>query len=202
MWLDRAMDTSASSATSTVSQRTGLLSAVLLGAVVVIAAVFAFSGSALVPNNWYAAFKAIHVAVAVYWVGGGLLLTTLGIRAQRAKDPNEIVSLARQAAFAGEKIFAPAGLVVLAMGVAMLINTDLGWGHFWIVVGLIGYASTFAVGIGVLSPLAKKITESAEQNGPTHPTTLALIDRILLIARFDVAVLLLVVVDMVTKPFA
>jgi hypothetical protein len=43
---------------------------------------------------------------------------------------------------------------------------------------------------------------SAEQNGPEHPTTLALIDRILLIARVDVAVLLLVIADMVTKPFS
>ena len=50
--------------------------------------------------------------------------------------------------------------------------------------------------------MAKKIDESAEKNGPTHPETIALIERIMLIARFDVAVLMLVVLDMVTKPFA
>ena len=54
----------------------------------------------------------------------------------------------------------------------------------------------------MLSPLAKKIEASAEQNGPEHPETIALIDRILLIGRFDVAVLLLVIADMVTKPFS
>ena len=54
----------------------------------------------------------------------------------------------------------------------------------------------------MLSPLAKRINASAEQNGPEHPETLALIDRILLIARFDIAVLVLVIVDMVTKPFS
>jgi hypothetical protein len=43
---------------------------------------------------------------------------------------------------------------------------------------------------------------SAESNGPEHPETLAVIDRILLIARVDAAVLLLVIVDMVTKPFS
>jgi len=31
---------------------------------------------------------------------------------------------------------------------------------------------------------------------------LALIERVMLIARFDIAVLMLVIVDMVTKPFA
>jgi uncharacterized membrane protein len=83
-----------------------------------------------------------------------------------------------------------------------MINTSWGWGHFWVVVGLIGYAATFAVGIGILSPLAKKIDASAEEKGATHPETLALIERIMLIGRFDVAVLMLVVLDMVTKPFA
>jgi uncharacterized membrane protein len=88
------------------------------------------------------------------------------------------------------------------MGIAMMINTSWGWGHFWIVAGLIGYASTFIVGVAILSPTAKKIDESAEKNGPTHPETMALIERIMLIARFDIAVLMLVVLDMVTKPFA
>ena len=78
---------------------------------------------------------------AVVWVGGGTLLTILG-------DPGaagvairaRIVTIAQQAAFAGEKIFAPAGLVVFLMGIAMMINTDWGWGTFWIDAGLVGYA--------------------------------------------------------------
>jgi uncharacterized membrane protein len=189
-------------ATGSSAQRSNTLTLALLAVVVVVAAIFAFSGSLYMPNNWYAVFKAIHVVVAVYWVGGGLLLTTLALRAQRSTDPNEVVSIARQAAFAGEKIFAPAGLVVFLMGIAMMINTNWGWGHFWVVAGLIGYAATFGVGVGVLSPVSKQIAASAESNGPTHPTTLALIDRILLVARFDVAVLVLVIVDMTTKPFA
>lgn len=187
------------------ASRSGSTLTIGLGAVVaVIAIVFAFSNSSwfAFSGNWYALFKAVHVGVAVFWVGGGLLLTVLGMRAQRATDPNEVLTVARQAAFVGEKLFAPAGLVVLLMGIAMMINTNWGWGHFWVIVGLLGYASTFAVGVGVLSPLAKQITQSAEQNGPTAPQTLALIDRIMLIARIDVAVLLVVVLDMVTKPFA
>jgi uncharacterized membrane protein len=169
-------------------------------AVVVVTLIFAFNS--VYYSDWYGLFKAIHVGVAVFWVGGGLLLVTLAFRAQRANNPDEIVMIARQAAFVGEKLFAPAGIIVLAMGIAMMINGSLDWGQFWVIFGLLGYAATFAVGIGVLSPLAKQISASAETNGPTAPETLALIDRILLIARFDIAVLVLVVIDMVTKPFA
>jgi len=99
-------------------------------------------------------------------------------------------------------VFAPVGLVTFLMGIAMMINTSWGWGHFWIVAGLIGYALTFTTGIAVLAPLAKKIDASVEKNGATHPETMALVKRIMLIVRFDIAMLLLVIADMVTKPFS
>ena len=140
--------------------------------------------------------------MAVFWVGGGLLLTILGLRAERSTDPMEMATLARQAAFAGERLFAPAGAVVLLMGIAMMIHTDWGWGKFWIIAGLIGYAATFVTGIAVLSPMAKKLNELMTEKGPTAPETQAAIQRILVVARVDVGVLLLVVADMVTKPFS
>ena len=99
-------------------------------------------------------------------------------------------------------MFAPAGLIVFLMGIAMMINTNFGWGKFWVLIGLIGYVSTFVTGIAVLSPLAKKIGAAAAANGPTHPETIALIQRILLIVRVDLTVLLIVVLDMITKPFS
>jgi len=194
------MDTPATGAAAT--RGSSILTYLLLAAVVAIGAVFVFSGSTAVPNDWYSLFKAIHVTFAVIWVGGGMLLIVNGVRAQRANDPKSVVTVAQQAAFAGEKIFAPAGLVVFLMGIAMMLNTSWGWGHFWITAGLVGYVLTFVTGIAVLSPLAKKIAASAQENGPEHPATLAIIDRILLVARFDMAVLVLVIVDMATKPFA
>ncbi len=194
------MDTP-SDGTVAAERGSGTLTYALLAAVVVVSAIFAFSTNAL-PGHWYAVFKTVHVLFAVAWIGGGLLITILGLRAQRETDPGAVVTIARQAAFAGEKIFAPAGLVVFLMGIAMMINTNWGWGTFWVDAGLVGYAATFITGLAVLSPLAKKIEASAKQNGPEHPATIALIDRILLIARVDMALLLLVIVDMVTKPFS
>jgi uncharacterized membrane protein len=184
------------------SRGTSNLTYAILAGVAIIGVIFAFSGSAAMPSNWYALFKAVHVLGAVIWVGGGVSIMIHAIRGQRAYKPEDIVTVAKQAAFMGEKVFAPVGLITFLMGIAMMINTNWGWGHFWIVAGLIGYASTFIVGVAILSPMAKKIDESAEKNGPTHPETIALIEKIMFIARFDVAVLMLVVLDMVTKPFA
>jgi uncharacterized membrane protein len=179
------------------------LTAVIGLAILAVGLVFACD-SADAPH-WFALFKWIHVSVAVFWVGGGLLLTILGLKAETSDDPNEVVTLARWAAWVGEKLFAPAGLVVLAMGIAMLIHGGdpiVHWGKFWVIAGLVGYATTFVTGVAILSPQAKKIAELSEKKGATAPETIAAIRRILLIARFDVAVLLLVVADMITKPFS
>jgi uncharacterized membrane protein len=171
----------------------------LLGVVALVVAIFAAES---LYDGWYVLFKTVHVTFAVIWIGGGFLLTLFGIIAEQKNDPNEIAIVARQAAMVSEKLFAPAGLIVFLMGIAMMLNTNWGWGKFWVVAGLIGYAATFLTGIGVLSPLAKKIHASVVANGPTHPETIALVKRIMFIIRFDMALLFLVIADMVTKPFS
>ncbi len=195
------MDTHAATDAPAERRSSGRLTAVIGLVVLALIVVFAFESAWY--GHWYALFRVVHVGVAVFWVGGGMLLTILGLKAERADDPNEVVTLARWAAWVGERLFAPAGGIVLAMGIAMMINTDWGWGKFWVDAGLVGYALSMAIGMRVLSPQAKRIAALSESKGPTAPETLAAVSRILLIARFDVAVLLLVVVaDMVTKPFS
>jgi uncharacterized membrane protein len=170
-------------------------------AVVGVFLLFAFKATDA-STTWFAVFKLIHVSVAVFWVGGGLLLTGLALRAERADDPEEIATIARQATFAGEKLFAPAGGVVLAMGIAMVINQHIGFGTTWVDIGLAGFAISFLTGIGVLAPRARKIAELCDTLGAAAPQTQAAIKEILVIARVDVAVLLLVVADMLMKPFS
>lgn len=154
------------------------------------------------PSHWFAVFKLIHVGVAVFWVGGGILLTVLALWAQTKNDPDEMATIARQAAFIGERFFAPAGLVVLAMGIAMVINDHIGFGTTWVIIGLVGYALTFTTGVGFLSPRAKRISVLLETKGAAAPETQAAIREILIIARIDVAVLMIVVFDMLMKPFS
>jgi Predicted integral membrane protein (DUF2269) len=197
------MDTpAAAEAAPTRSSSVGITAAIGL-VIVGVGLVFAFDAAD--GPHWFAFFKWIHVSVALFWVGGGILLTVLGLKAEASNDPDEIVTLARWAGWVGERLFAPAGGVVLAMGIAMLIHGGdpiIAWSKFWVIVGLIGYAVTMTLGIGVLSPQAKRIAELSQTKGTTHPETIAAIRRILLISRFDVAILLIVVADMVTKPFS
>jgi uncharacterized membrane protein len=170
-------------------------------AVAIVALIFLFNTSAY-PSHWYFLFKLVHVTGAVIWVGGGMTLTILAMRAERSSDPLEMATIARQAAFVGERVFAPVGLLVFLMGIAMVINLHWGWGTTWIVIGLIGYVITFLTGLLVLGPQAKRVGQLIKTAGAEAADTQAAIQKILLIARIDMGVLLLVVADMILKPFS
>jgi uncharacterized membrane protein len=192
------MDTTSHAQAS--ESRGGWITPAILLALVAVGLLFAFKATDST-TTWFGVFKLVHVCIAVFWVGGGLLLTALALRAQFSKDPREMATIARQASFVGEKLFAPSGGIVLAMGIAMVINRpDIGFGDTWVVIGLVGWLISFIVGVAVLSPRAKKISELLETVGDTAPETQAAIREILLIARVDVALLLVVVMDMLMKP--
>jgi uncharacterized membrane protein len=144
----------------------------------------------------------LHVVAAVVWVGGGALLTVLALRTERENDPLSLANLGRQAAFVGEKIFTPSSLVVFAFGIAMIEKGDLGYGEFWIVAALVGWGLTFLTGVGFFAPQTKKLNALIEQHGVEHPSSQAQLKKILLVARLDVALLLLITADMAAKPFA
>jgi len=183
----------------------GWVTPAILLALVGVGLLFAFKATD-VSTTWFGVFKLVHVCIAVFWVGGGLLLTALALRATRANDPKELATIARQAAFVGEKLFAPAGGIVLAMGIAMVINgggaLDIHFSTPWVSIGLAGWAISFVTGVAVLSPRAKKVAQLLETAGEAAPETQKAIREILLIARLDVALLLVVVMDMLMKPFS
>jgi uncharacterized membrane protein len=194
------MDTS-HSASAPAGRSSAAFTAAIGLVVAALALVFLFESS-LFTSHWYALFKWLHVTGAVVWVGGGLTLTILAMRAERSsEDPVEMATIARQAAFMGERVFAPVGLLVFLMGIAMVINLHWGWGTTWIVIGLVGYAITFLTGLLVLGPQAKRVGQLIETKGAEDTETQAAIQRILLLARLDMGVLLLVVADMILKPF-
>ena len=118
---------------------------------------------------------------AVFWVGGGLTLTILALRAERSSDPAEIAMIARQAAFVGEKLFAPAGLHRAVDGHRDGDQCRTGAGEPpGSSIGLVGYAITFVTGLAVFRPRAKRIGQLIETMGAEAPETQAAIRRILL----------------------
>jgi uncharacterized membrane protein len=150
----------------------------------------------------YNVYKMLHVVAAVVWVGGGVMIAILSFLMERQKDAVGLASLGRLAEYLSTRLFIPSSLAVLVFGIAMMIKGDLDWGQFWVIVGLLGFAATFLTGVAYLTPQTKKLAAVAEQHGPEHVLTQDALRRLLVVVRFDVAMLLVVVADMAAKPFS
>jgi len=149
----------------------------------------------------YTVLKTIHILATVAWVGGGAILVMLLARARRANDTGTLVALIRQLQFVGPRVFAPSGLILVITGIWMRADGYLG-SHYdlWVVLGLVGWAATFVTGNFFLRPTGERLGATLAEKGPEDPAALALMGRILNVARVDQLVLALVIVDMVIKP--
>jgi uncharacterized membrane protein len=147
-------------------------------------------------------YKMVHVVAAVIWVGGGATLVVLALLTERENDPRALASLGHKVEFIATRIYVPASLVVLLFGILMMVKVHFDWGQFWVVAGLVGFAVSFLTGVAFLSPQTKKLNTLADEKGVEAPETQAALRTLLLVARFDVAVLLLIVADMTAKPFS
>lgn len=110
-----------------------------------------------------------------------------------------MVAVGREVEHVGNRVFAPAAGIVLLMGILMVAFGDYGF-DLWIVLALIGYAVTFATGMLFIGPTSSKVAGAVQEKGIDAPEVAAQMDRLLLIARIDYVVLLLILADMVFKP--
>ena len=142
----------------------------------------------------------IHIAAAVIWVGGGTLLTIMGHRAITAGDRDRTRVVVQEAATLAQRIFIPASVVVLAMGI--LLVADGPWElDLWVILGILGFLATAVTGAAVLGPRAERISEMIDHAGGTY-TDAADVEarKLLTLARIDSVVLFLVIADMALKP--
>ena len=145
--------------------------------------------------------KTVHVLAAVIWVGGAVTLQLFAIRATSSGDPAKLIELGPNAEWIGKRVFTPASVLVLVMGIWMTIERpEVAFGDTWIVIGLAGIIFSALVGSIFLGPESGRIAKLIEAKGPTDPEVPRRMSRLFLVSRIELAVLLLVVIDMVVRP--
>ena len=145
--------------------------------------------------------KAFHILMAIVWVGGAIAMQVLAIRTLRANDPERIHTFAGESEFVGTRIFAPASLLLLILGIAMVIE-EPAWtfGQFWILAALAMFAFSFVSGMFFLGPRSGTLKRMYETEGSNAPGAPALIRKLFLISRIELVLMVLIVFDMVIKP--
>jgi uncharacterized membrane protein len=157
---------------------------------------------AIAAPSAYSLYLMLHIFFATVWVGGGATIALLAFMLDRARDPVQIGRFGAMTEKIGLRVFLPSSLIVLALGFVLVHKGSWGYGHFWVIAALIGWAISFCVGLFVLTPLSKKVADVVPQRGIEDAEAQALIRRIVLIDRWQVLVLLLTVADMAAKPFS
>lgn len=150
--------------------------------------------------NRYEWLLFFHIAAAIVWLGGGVAIQVLAIRANRADDPARMVTIAHEAEWFGLRIFLPSSLTVLVLGIILTVDGPWDFGQTWIVLALIGYGLSFLTGATFLGPESGRIGKLLAAEGPDSPAVRARIQRIFLVSRIELVLLYLIVLDMVVKP--
>jgi uncharacterized membrane protein len=144
--------------------------------------------------------KAIHVLGAIVWVGGAVAMQLLAIRAMASKDTVRQATFSADVEWMGMRVFTPASVVVLLAGIAMVLDAGIGWTDAWILAGLAGIAFTIIVGASFLGPESGRLKALIAERGEGDPEVIRRRDRIFMVSRIDLAVLIFVVLMMVLKP--
>jgi hypothetical protein len=148
--------------------------------------------------DWYSIVKFLHVVSAILWVGGGFVLFLLGMLAERAGNIEDKLHAMRASGQLGGKFFAPMSMLTLVFGLIMC-GFWVGFTELWIVIGLVGYATTFSIGMLIFKPTGERMGAMIAEQGVT-PAVLALGRPMMNWARLDYAVMLVIIADMVLKP--
>jgi uncharacterized membrane protein len=148
----------------------------------------------------YAVYKTLHVVAVVVWVGGDITLTTLGIVFERRRDGDTLAAIGKAGAWVGTRVYTPALFAVIAFGIALVEKGDIPWDTFWIDFALVGWTIAAIVGVGFVGPELGRIDRAAQAHGPESEEVRRRVARLFAIVRFDTALLVLIVIDMVAKP--
>jgi uncharacterized membrane protein len=148
--------------------------------------------------SYYEILLFLHIGAATVWLGSGFFLQMLIFRAQRAGDVGLTRGIASNSGWMAQRIFIPASLAVLILGILLTIEGPWSFGDLWIVLGLAGYAASFLIGILFQEPEGKRIHAAMEAGDQTRAAFL--ISRINAVARIELVILYLVVAAMALKP--
>ena len=148
--------------------------------------------------NW---LKAFHILAAIVWVGGGIFIQLYATRLRRTNQQPRLMAFAKDIEKLGNGVFLPASILVLLLGIAMVWYSP-AWEvtQLWVILGLVGIANTIVVGAAFIGPESGRIARLAEERRPDDPEIARRTQRIFAISRYDLAVLVLVVIDMAVKP--
>jgi uncharacterized membrane protein len=115
----------------------------------------------------YEFLLALHILGAIVWIGAAVSVQALAIRADRSGEPEQMRKIADDAEWLATRLFIPASLSVLILGILLVLDGPWKFSQTWILLGLAGYAFSFFVGLLFISPESGRIARLLGTAPPT-----------------------------------
>ena len=152
--------------------------------------------------SYYEILLFLHIGAATIWLGSAFLFFVLFQRAKRGDDPLLAQRLGAHTEWLAKRLFIPASISVLVLGILLTIEGGWDFDQLWILLGLAGFVATFLLGVGVIEPTTKKMHAAIEAHGPAHPEVARYNRRLEGLGLLDLTLLFVIVWDMALKPTA
>ena len=142
----------------------------------------------------------VHVLAAAIWVGGATMFHVLIERAAAADDPVRIKGQLGEAEHLAKTYFIPSTITVLVMGIWLVLEGDWGFSQPFVLGGIAGIVITTVVGAGVIGPTSMRLAGRITEVGGLDQDTRDQLARLKNISRADLALLVVIIFLMTTKP--
>ena len=142
----------------------------------------------------------VHVYSVILWVGPGVLFQLMTERAASTDDIGMLRNVVREGERLGKKLFGPASLLVLATGIWLAFEGDWGFGHVFVVGGLVGVVASIVVGAAFIGPTVKRLEQGLASSETLDPEMKGWLIRLRNVGRVDSVIMVVVVFLMTVKP--
>ena len=142
---------------------------------------------------------AVHILCAVLWAGGGVTFHLMGRRARQAGG-EAMLRYVHDSTWIGPRFYAPLSLILLVAGILLVGEAGYEHSDLFITLGYLGWLNSFVIGAGIYPRMEKSAVAAAEAGGTDSQEFQDRFARIGRLNLYELAVLLLVVVDMAVKP--
>ena len=179
------------STTAAPSQARSALSSTRTTAAIAAGFVALFVVFALWSGNWYQTWKALHVLMAIVWIGGALMIQLFAFRILGESDPRRIAAFTKDVEHVAMRTFIPSSLLLVVLGFVLMHQASWAW-TFWPLFAVVVWLLSFLSGALFLGPESGRISKLIEERGGVDAAIQARIERLLFHSRVELVLLALV----------
>jgi uncharacterized membrane protein len=150
--------------------------------------------------TYYEALLFLHILAATVWIGGGIAIQFIALRAEQTCNGPFMQALGDSSDWLAKRLFIPASLATLVLGILLTIEGPWTFDILWLDLGFLGFALSFLTGILFLKPEGERIGRAIAAHGPESAEARHHIRRIMVVERVQLVILVLVVGAMTIKP--